>query len=145
MPVADGEYDGIVYAITDNQRLRDYHRSAERRGQTAGVVIAGNAMPPAAAGPEVRRARRPVMAPPALRQPQLQQRSNGGDAGLVSVSSRKYRYLTLRPGVLARSPTAVVYFESILPPPPYTHHPTKNNLLHNDTCRALRTAHNKRI
>jgi len=86
------EYDGVVYAIcTDNHNLRDYHRSAERLGQTVGVV-AGNTAPPAAVGPEVHQAYRP-MAPPALRQPQLQHQSNGdGNAGLVAVSSRKNRY-----------------------------------------------------
>ncbi|KAL5240024.1 hypothetical protein ACI65C_007434 [Semiaphis heraclei] len=89
------ECDGVVYAIcTDKHNLRDYHRSAKRPGQTVGVV-AGNAAPPAAAGPEVHQAYRP-MAPRALRQPlQLQQQSNGGGnaAGLVSVSSRKNRKL----------------------------------------------------
>ncbi|XP_060870447.1 LOW QUALITY PROTEIN: neprilysin-2-like [Metopolophium dirhodum] len=92
MSVADSEYDGVAHVTTDNHYLRDYHRSAEKQQQQTVGVVAGNAGPPIAAGPEVHQAHQP-MAPPALQQSQLQQQPNGGDVGFVSVSSRKHRKL----------------------------------------------------
>lgn len=91
MTVTAGEYDD-VYVVANKNYLRDYHRSAEQQQQQTVVIVSGNPTPLAAAGPEVHQALHP-MAPPALQQRQRQQRSDGGGADFVAVSSRKYRYL----------------------------------------------------